>query len=415
MNDRTRNSLIFAANVAVFWPGFHLMSPVTILPVFVSFLTDSNVLIGAVPPISQLATAIPLIYGARYFEGRPYKARRGVAIVTSGRIVFAAFGAYVVLSGGQPATLLLVLFFVALFSLGGTTGFCYGAWADTFKKVVDRRTRGRLIGISQMLGGVIAGAAVFLATRLLGDDPFPTGFGVVFIVAALILGVAYGMLLLLREPPSPPVEKDPSPFWRTGSRIPHLLRQDASFRSLVVARLLIGYGMTAFGFFAVFGIRRFDIGLEQIGLLTTILLITQTAANLGGGFLNDRIGPIWLAAAGGVIALVAALLAATALDPVAFFPIFVCVGLSQGVFAIADFTLILDAGPTERMTTYLAAYNVTIAPLLLPAALAAGFLADVAGFRPMFITSGAVALAGIALMIHVARRRALPGTSTPLA
>lgn len=414
MNDRTRNSLVYAANVAVFWPGFHLMSPVTILPVFVSFLTDSNVLIGSVTPIAQLATALPLIYGARYFEGRPYKARRVVAIVSSGRVVFAAYGAFVILTDGRPTLLLLVLFFVALFSLGGTTGFCYGAWADTFNKVVDRRTRGRLIGISQTFGGALAGVAVFVATRLMGDDPFPTGFGFVFIIAALILGVAYGMLLVLKEPPSPPVEKDPSPIWRAGSRIPRLLRQDSSFRSLVIARLLIGYGMTAFGFFAVFGIRRFDIGLEQIGLLTTILLVTQTISNLGGGFLSDRIGPIWLAAAGGVIALIAAVLAATALGPFALYLIFVCVGLSQGAFAVADFTLILDVAPGERVATYLATYNVTTAPLLLPAALAAGFLVDVAGFRSMFISSGAFALAGIALMIRVARRDVIPGPSVPI-
>ena len=57
------------------------------------------------------------------------------------------------------------------------------------------------------------------------------------------------------------------------------------------------------------------------------------------------------------------------------------------------------------MTTYLATYNVAIAPLLLPAALAAGYLADVAGFRPMFIVSAALAVAGIALMMRLSRRR----------
>lgn len=411
MNNRTRNHLVFASNIAVFWPGFNLMSPVTILPVFVSFLTDSSILIGSIPPLAQIAYAIPLIYGARYFEGRPYKCRRLVTIVTIGRMPFIAFGAFVIIAGGRPSVLLLVLFFLALFSLGGTTGFSYAAWADTFSKVVDRRSRGRLIGISQTVGGGIAGVAVLAATRLMGDDPFPIGFGILFIVAALILTLAYGQLVLLKEPPSPPVESDPNPIWRAASRIPRLLRQDPNFRSLIIARLLIGYGMTSFGFFAIFATRRFDITVEQIGLLTTILLITQTIANLGSGYLNDRIGSVRLAAVGGLGALIAAVLAATALDPIALYPIFMCVGFSQAAFAIADFTLVLDAAPRERMPTYLATYNVGVSPLLLPAALAAGLLVDIAGFRPMFIASAVLGLAGIVLMSRVARRQSLSETS----
>ena len=411
MNDRTRNSLIFASNIAVFWPGFHLLSPVTILPVFLSFLTDSSVLIGAIPPLAQLAYAVPLIYGARYFEGRPYKSRRLVAIITPGRFGFIAYGGLVILSGGRPAPLMLVLFFLALFTLGGTTGFSYAAWADTFNKVVDRRSRGRLIGIAQTIGGAVAGVAVLAATRLMGDDPFPTGFGVVFIVAALILVVAYGQLIFLKEPPSPPAEPDPSPIWQAASRIPRLLRQDPTFRSLILARLLIGYGMTSFGFFAIFATRRFDITVEQIGLLITILLITQTIANLGSGYLNDRIGSIRLAAVGGVLAPVAAILAATAPDPIALYPIFMCVGLSQAAFAVADFTLVLDAAPPERMPTYLATYNVSVAPLLLPAALGAGLLVDIAGFTPMFLASAVLGLAGILLMARVARGQSLPDPS----
>ncbi|MDP6758156.1 MAG: MFS transporter, partial [Chloroflexota bacterium] len=198
---------------------------------------------------------------------------------------------------------------------------------------------------------------------------------------------------------------DPRPIWRAGGRIPDLLRRDSALRRLILARLLVGYGMTSFGFFAVFATRRFDLGLEQIGLLTTVLLVTQTAATFGSGFLNDRLGPVRLAVAGGFVALGAAVLAATATDPVAFYAIFVCVGLSQAAFTIADFTLVLDAAPTEQMTTYLATFNVSIAPLMLPAALAAGYLADVAGYRAMFVVSAALAVVGIVLMMRLSRCR----------
>ena len=48
--------------------GYNIISPVTIMPVFVSYLTGSNVIIGLVPAIEPLAFALPQLFGARYYD-----------------------------------------------------------------------------------------------------------------------------------------------------------------------------------------------------------------------------------------------------------------------------------------------------------------------------------------------------------
>lgn len=410
MSDRTRNYLILIANPALFGLGFNLMSPVTILPIYVSLLTDSNVLIGAISPVFRMAWAVPLIFGAQYFERFVYNARRMYVITSIGRLVFISYCAYVVVSDGRPAALALALLFLALFALMGSDGLTSAGWAEIFSKVVDARSRGRVMGLGTSIGGVMAGVGVFFAGRFLDANPNPARFATLFIVAAFVLAVSHGLYLFLREPPSRPAQTDSRSLWRAAARIPRLLRDDRFFSSLLVARVLIGFGMTSFGFFAVFAARDFGVSVGRIGLYTTVLLVTQTAAILDSGFLNDRIGPMRLMYVGGAIVLIASVVAATTSTAAAFFAIFVCVGLSQATFAMADFTLIFDAAPPEKMTTYLAAYNATLAPFLVVFALVAGLLVDlVGGYRPMFAVSGLFALAGVALMLRVARRPGRPG------
>ena len=160
-----------------------------------------------------------------------------------------------------------------------------------------------------------------------------------------------------------------------------------------------------------FGTRRFDLDVEHIGLLATILLISQTVANLASGFLNDRIGAIGLTIAGAAITPIAALIAFVATDPIALYPIFILVGFSQSAFVMADLTLILDTAPNDQMPTYLATYSAAVYPVLIGASAIAGVIIDVVGFKPMFLLSASLGLIGIGLMVRVARSRTVSNTT----
>ena len=58
------NFALLTLDGLTFWLGMSYFSPTTILPLFVSHLSPSNVLAGAVPAIVTIAWAIPQLLGA---------------------------------------------------------------------------------------------------------------------------------------------------------------------------------------------------------------------------------------------------------------------------------------------------------------------------------------------------------------
>ena len=63
------NFTILTFDGLTFWLGLSYFSPTTILPLFVSHLSSSNVVSGAVPAVIALSWALPQLLGARAMSG----------------------------------------------------------------------------------------------------------------------------------------------------------------------------------------------------------------------------------------------------------------------------------------------------------------------------------------------------------
>jgi len=184
LSNQRYNFIVLTLDGLFFWLGISYYSATTILPLFVSHLTPSNLVVGAVPAVVALSWSLPQLFGARALRNlagrsaaggssgssglgetgradwmaRP-DARKRYIIQTAllGRVPMLVLVAVTALYSVSHPTLTLVLFLLCfgLFRLAG--GLNTPVYYDLVAVVIHPRIRARFIGLSQFLGGALCG------------------------------------------------------------------------------------------------------------------------------------------------------------------------------------------------------------------------------------------------------------------
>ncbi len=185
--------------------------------------------------------------------------------------------------------------------------------------------------------------------------------------------------------------------------VPGAVAGDRQFLHYAGARVAVAWAVAASAFITVFGSREFGASDADIARLTTVFLISQVAGSLGGGVVGDRFGVRSLLVEGSLASLGAVVFAALATDLILIYVAIAIAGLVS-MLIVADITMVLDMAPESHWPAYMAALNLILGPLALPAPLILGLLVDVAGFRMMFAIAIALALIGLAAVLSFALR-----------
>ena len=418
--DGRYNFIVLTLDGLGFWLGMSYFSPTTILPLFVSYLTPSNVLVGAVPAVVFVCWAAPQLAGARALALQPSRKRFIIRTALLGRIpLLLAIGATAALAVSHPGvTLFLFLTGFGLFRLSG--GLNTPAYYDLVASAISPRVRARFLGTSQFLGGAVGAAGLIAGRRVLDSYPFPVGFVICFAIGFVFMTAAIGCMALVREPPFVPRALDGPAGGRDTER-PGLfrdaratLRRDSGLRRYLGGRILLVIGGMAAAFFAVQATRTFGASAGDVAALTAVLLASQTLSTLFWGAGADRIGLTPVLFASAVLCTAAPAAALLAPDLLWFTLVFVLVGLSAGALAVTDagMPLALAEGTGARAgggpAHYIALSNTVLAPFHVAAPLLGGLLADVGGYRltaAVALLASAAAVLAIALAAPTVRRR----------
>ena len=246
--DGRYNFIVLTLDGLGFWLGMSYFSPTTILPLFVSYLTPSNVLVGAVPAVVFLCWAVPQLAGARALALQPSRKRFIIRTALLGRIpLLLAIGATAALAVSHPGiTLFLFLTGFGLFRLSG--GLNTPAYYDLVASAISPRVRARFLGTSQFLGGAVGAAGLIAGRRVLDSYPFPGGFVICFAIGFFFMTAAIGCMALVREPPFVPSARAGAGGTGVGER-PGLLRdaggtlrRDPACRRYLGGRILLAIG-----------------------------------------------------------------------------------------------------------------------------------------------------------------------------
>ena len=374
----------------------------TILPLFVASMTTSALLIGLVPAIHSVGWQLPQLFTAS-FVSRLRKYKPNVLLMTiHERIPFLGFAIVALLlpTIGLQAGLIATFILLIWQGLGG--GFTANSWTSMISKIIPPETRGTFFGLQAGLANLFISGSAVAAGYLLDYLDSPLDFAACFLIASIFFTLSWFALALTREPEDTEkiIPEEKTHFWDDSKRI---LGKDKNFNWFLVARFLSQFATMGFSFYIIYALRRFNMDSITAGFLTATLTISQTVANIGMGWIGDRVGHRAMLILGAVAALLSSILAWNAASITWFYPIFLLTGLANVSIWTIGMAMTVDFGTESERPLYIGLSQTLTAPATIIAPLIGGWIVDKAGFIPTFTISIVLSLAMIGILIFLVK------------
>jgi MFS family permease len=392
----------FTVNVldgGFFGVALGLASFVTVLPLFVSTLTDSAILIGLVSAIHSVGWQLPqLLTVNRVARLSRYKPM--VLLMTlHERLPFfgLALVAWFLPILGPKLALPLIFGLLVWQGLGG--GFTATAWQSMIGKIMPVERRGIFFGTQSAAANLGGSLSAVIAGLLLERLASPVNFTLCFLLAGISMMISWAFLAQTREPERSPTGPAISQLAHRGN-LRAILRRDVNFRWFLVARTLQQLATMAFGFYAVYAVRYYGMSEALAGLMTSVFMAAQIATNPVMGWVGDRWGHRIVMGIGAYAAAASALLAWFAPDVSWFYLVFGLAGVANVTSWTIGLAMTLEFGSEAERPAYIGLSNTLVAPSTILAPLIGGWLADTAGFPATFLVSAVGGLA-TALVLQI--------------
>jgi MFS family permease len=380
---------------AFFGLGWGFGSIGTIIPLFVSHITTSALLIGLIPAIHAVGWQLPQLFMANSVSRlRRYKPMVMLMTIQE-RLPYLGLALVALFLGTLGNKLALVLTFVMLIWQGLGAGFTANAWQSMVAKIIPSDWRGTFFGAQAALANILMSVAAIAAGYILDRIRSPLNFTLCFVLTVAGLGLSYISMGLTREPVDNEKtipELQPSP-WKGGVEI---LRRDKNFTAYLIIRLLSQFATMGFAFYIVYGLRRFGMSDLTAGFLTAALMLTSTVANAVMGWLGDRLGHRAMLIVGSVAVTLSSLMAWGAPSIGWLYPVFILSGLANVAYWTIGMAITVEFGSEETRPTYIGLSNTLVAPFTIIAPLIGGWIAQAASFQTTFMVS---AVGGLVIAI----------------
>lgn len=380
------NIIVSMADASFFGIGWGFSSFGTIIPLFVSSMTDSAILIGLIPAIHAVGWQLPQLLTANTVSRlRRYKPMV-MWMTVQERIPFLGLALAAWLLPVFGVRIVLPLTFLLLIWQGLGSGMTANPWQSMIAKIVPPDMRGTFFGAQAAFANVLISVSAVGAGYLLGWLDSPLDFVLCFLVASVAYALSMAVLGLTREPVDENKElpaKSNSPFKGMGA----ILKRDRNFSWFLVMRVFYQFASMGFSFYIVYALRRFQMDEVTAGFLTATLTIAQTVANVGMGWLSDRWGHRNMLIFGMVMVSLSSLLAWAAPALNWFYLVFILSGLANVAYWTIGMAMTVEFGTEAERPIYIGMANTLVAPATILAPLLGGWIADMAGYQTTFAIS----------------------------
>jgi MFS family permease len=396
------NFLVNVLDGSFFGFGYGFASFSTILPLFVSQLTSSAILIGLIPAIHSMFWQIPQLFMARKVSSLPHIKPHVLLMTINERLPYLGLALVAWFIPSLQKSTAIFLIFGLLIWQGIGAGLTANGWQSMLAKVIPSKTRARFFGVQTASSNLLASFGAILAGFLLASKTSNIGFTLCFVITFIFMIFSFFFLSLTREPVSQKsvLEENPEPLSASVTRI---LKSDRVFLGFLISRMVFQFGMMAFAFYIVYGVNTLKMSTAYAGVMTSILLISQVISNPILGFVADRWGHLPVLVFGAISSMLSAFIAWMA-PTIYWFPlVMILEGIAITSFWTIGIAYTLEFGTDETRPTYVGVLNTLGAPAAILAPILGGFIADEFSYSITFFISAALSLVTAVILILVGR------------
>jgi MFS family permease len=359
---------------------------IIVIPLFVSNMTNSAILIGLIPAIHTVGWQLPQLFMARSVSRQVRFKNMVLKMTIHERLPFFALGLVALSFPVIGPKIALVLTFFILVWQGLGAGITASPWQSMVAKIFPSEYRGTFLGAQSGAYNLLSSGAAIAAGFLLNKLGFPYGFAVCFFTASLGFIVSYIFVSLTREPESILVEEEHSQVSYRRSLVA-ILRRDNNFAWFIVVRILSQFAMMAFGFYTVFAVRHHGMNAIVAGFMMSVFTFGQIIVNPLMGWMGDRGDHTLVMKIGVLCASLSALIAWLAPSLDWFYLVFILAGVANVAVWTIGVAITLEFGKENERPAYIGLSNTLVAPFAIIAPIIGGWLADTVGYNYTFLAN----------------------------
>jgi len=393
-----RNFRLGVLNGILYLTGDALVDATLVLVAFLSYLTQSPVLLGLVVPIRDGVWALPQLWVSTFLQSYPRKLRlyqvmSYVSILAWLLLVLAIFFI-------KNHVWLLVAFFITYTAFNFTGGIRGLPFLEVVSKIIPSRRRGEFFAWRFGIAG-IAGIGCSILVRWLIDPkgplPFPYNFGALATLFLILISIGLLLFCNIEEPPDTQLKPRTS-FVKQFQRANQFIHNDANFRRFIIMQSMVMIAGVATPFFAVFVQQQFGVSKAMVGIYLGVTIAANVVSNIVFGSLSSRIGNrilMMIAISTGLVMTGIVLFLAVAGRPLhltaqvaayCLIPVFILSGIRTTGVGIAANSLLLDIAPAHSRSLYLG-YSQTIMSIVLLTGGLSGWLVKQGGLVTLLIVT----------------------------
>ena len=375
--------------------GFRLIYAPTIIPAYLYLLTGSAAAVGLGTALLQLGGTISPILSGAQVESRnrilPYA-------ITVGSMMRVMILILAIAAWTLEGTALLAVTLGTFLLLGFFSGAQRVAFQMLMAKVIPIARRGRLQGIRNMIGGLIAAGLAWVAGHyFIEQNWLGNGYATTFMLAFLLTSVGLFVLKFgLREPDAPTLRPMIPMRERFGQFRELLTHKD--FRAFLWAHGLAAIARVGLPFWTLYVGEKQGLDGALIGSLSLAFLTADTLSNLVWGSVGDRFG-FRCVYVGALACSIVGMCLLVFGDGWQLYAAFAALGFGFSGWMMAAATLVLEFGAHEDIPMRLALTTTVEGSVSSVGPVMAGLALSILGYAPLLVSAFIALFLSLAMMI----------------